>query len=61
MIDGGKIRPSATPPTTPHVRPRRVLWSVAFWISSVPSASRLTTMTPSISSVLPSSIDLSAS
>ena len=38
MIDGGKIRPRATPPTTPHFRPCRVLWSVAFWTSSVPSA-----------------------
>ena len=55
------MRPSATPPTNPHLRPWRVEWSVAFWISSSPSVSRFTTMTPSISKLRPSSTDLSAS
>src|SRR3954452_22250107 len=48
-IEGGKTTPSTTPPTTPHLRPDFVLWSVAFWISSLPSAPRCTTITPSIS------------
>ena len=61
MIDGGKMTPSAMPPTRPHLSPDLVLWSVAFWISSLPSASRLTTTTPSISTVRPSSTDFSAS
>ena len=49
------------PPTRPHLSPDFVLWSVAFWTSSLPSAERFTTMTPSISTVRPSSTDLSAS
>ena len=47
-MDGGKMTPRAMPPTSPHLSPDRVLWSVAFWMSSFPSASRLTTTTPSI-------------
>ncbi len=46
---------------TPHFRPFFVEWSVAFWISSLPSASRLTTTTPSMATCRPSSIDRSAS
>ena len=61
MIEGGKTTPSAAPPTMPHFRPFLVEWSVAFWISSLPSALRLTTMTPSMATVRPSSIDFRAS
>ncbi len=46
---------------TPHFSPFFVEWSVAFWMTSLPSSSRLTTITPSIATVRPSSIDFRAS
>ena len=49
------MTPRAMPPTTPHLSPERVLWSVAFWISSFPSSPRFTTTTPSMATVAPSS------
>jgi hypothetical protein len=52
MIDGGKMTPRTDPPTTPHLRPVFVLCSVTLPRWTLPLASQLAMMTPSIFSGL---------
>ncbi len=48
MRVGGKKMASTTPPTAPHLTPVLVLWSVIFWILTLPASSVLMTSTPSM-------------